>query len=492
MRSVPQLGIASLRPAPGRSLAALVRTLRSDPAVRTVRPEFRFAPRYLPDDPALRTAEVNGTPAPGMTVQWAIERENLPAAWDRTRGVGALVAVIDSGIDARHPEFAGKIDRAVDQGGGIPTFDNAGHGTHVASQACAATGNGIGIAGTGFDCRLIVESSDLSESSVAAGVVDAVDHGAGSINMSFGDDGSNPVSQAYVSARNYAYARGVVIVAAAANENTTEQGQPADLLQPTGTAPDLAAGKGLVVTAASYDDRPATFNGGGPGHGTQISLADYGQFRAGVRPAGLIGAFPANQPTEIETGGGDPSHACPLSCRTTFGGDNRYAYLQGTSIATGRVSGIVALVKAFNPDMTAADVIRLMKESARGDAFSDDLGWGIVDAGAAVAAARRIDRTPPVSKLRAPTSATRRIDLTWTGSDPSRPGLVPSGVRRYEVYASRDDGAYRRIQTTTATSTRFTVARGGRYAFFTLAIDRNGNREARPARADASTRVAPR
>src|SRR5215207_6685683 len=288
-RTIPKLGIVALRPPPGQSVATLVAGLKGDPGVRSARPEIRFTPRYLPNDPALTATETNGTPEPGMSVQWAIARENLPAAWDRTRGADGIVAVIDSGIDARQPELAPKIVRAVDQGGGTPTFDNVGHGTHVASQACAATDNAVGMAGTGFGCKLIVESSDLAESSVAAVVVDAVDHGADALNMSFGDDGNGPTSQAYVQARDYAYVRGAVIVAAAANTVTTQQGQPANLLQPTGTGPNLTVGKGIVVTAANFDDKRASF----AGLGTQISLAAYGQFRAGtgVRPRGVFGAF---------------------------------------------------------------------------------------------------------------------------------------------------------------------------------------------------------
>lgn len=486
-RTIAKLGVVTFRPAPGRSLGSLVSDLRADPAVRSARPEIRFSPRYLPDDPALSTTETNGTPAPGMPVQWAIARENLPEAWDRTRGAGGIVAVIDSGIDARQPDLQPKIARAVNQGGGTPTFDQVGHGTHVASQACAATDNGIGLAGTGFDCKLIIERSDLSESSVAASVVDAVDHGADAINMSFGDDGSGPTSQAYVQARDYAYTRGVVIVAAAANAVIREQGQPANLLQPTGTGPDLTVGKGLVVTAANFDDERASF----AGLGTQISLADYGQFRKGSKPGGIFGAFPGNVGTDIETGSGDIGKACPLDCRTTFGGDSRYAYLQGTSMATGRVSGIVALVKGFNPDLTAADVILLMKQTARGSTFSDDLGWGIVDAGAAVAAARKIDRTAPTSFLRAPKrTGTRKFTVSWTGRDAARPGLVASGLRRFDVYAARDSGRYKRVKSTKRTKIRFGGAAGARYSFYTVAVDKAGNREPAPLRADASTRVS--
>jgi subtilisin family serine protease len=241
------------------------------------------------------------------------------------------------------------------------------------------------------------------------------------------------------------------------------------------------------VTAASFDDRRASF----AGLGTQISLAAYGQFRNGSKPRGVLGAFPQNM-TDIEAGSAfSPPKPCLVDCRTTFGGDSRWAYLQGTSMATGRVSGIVALVKGFNPDLGAGDVIRLMKETARGTTFSDDLGWGIVDAGAAVAAARKLDRTAPTSRLSAPRrSGARTFTVSWKGSDPAAPGLVPSGIRRFEVYAARDGGRFKRVKITKKAKIRFTGSAGARYSFFTVAIDKAGNKEPRPLRADANTRVS--
>ena len=90
-------------------------------------------------------------------------REGFPQAWDVTHGDSALVGVIDTGIDASHPDLAGKIAAAEDfdsdPGDGPATTDESGHGTHVASLACAATGNGVGIAGAGYGCRLVVETA---------------------------------------------------------------------------------------------------------------------------------------------------------------------------------------------------------------------------------------------------------------------------------------------------------------------------------------------
>jgi serine protease len=480
--AVPELGVVALRPRAGQASGALAARLRRDPAVRSARPELRAEPRVVPNDPALSARETaSGTPA-GTPLQWAIGREDLPRAWDVARGDGALVGVIDTGIDTSHPDFAGKIARAVNQGGGFPSRDDDGHGTHVASQACAATGNGAGMAGTGYNCRIILERSDFSETSIAAGIVDAVNNGADAVNLSLGDDSGSVPSDAIRSAIDYAYNRGVVLVAAAADRPVEDQGWPANLLQPSATGGDLEAGKGLSVTSADFSGGRSSF----AGRGGQISLAAYGSFGSGG-PPGLFGAFPANL-TGIESGGGGAT-GCSV-CRTSLAGDNRYAYLPGTSMSTPQVAGIAALIKQLNPDLPLPEVLRILKLTASNQSWEPELGWGIVDAGAAVDQARRTDRTKPVSKVTA-TRRTRsaRFLVKWKGSDPAPPGLQPSGVDFYEVYARAGSGPYQRIARTRRGSLRYKGKPGKLYRFYSLATDRAGNREVAPLRADAATRV---
>lgn len=488
--SAPQIGLVTVRPRPGETLTELAARLRADPRVHSVEPEGRFTPREVPNDPALSAGEsAAGTP-PGTPVEWWAARENLPAAWDVTHGDGAVVAVIDQGIYAGHPEFAGRIKEAIDldddPGTGPATVDEGGHGTHVASMACADAGNGIGIAGAGYGCSLLVIKSDLSDSSVATAIVTATDRGADAINMSFGQDGRSAAQapEAEKRAIAYAYDHDVTLVAAAADQPVDDQGDPANLLQPSGTGPALGTGKGLSVTAADFDDRRPSF----AGFGSQISLAAYGTFRYGTfvpsGPPGLLGAFPAGA-AQIET-------AC--GCRATFQGDSRYAYLQGTSMAAPMVAALAALVHHVNPGLHASDVIRILEQTASrppGTGWNADLGWGILNGGAAVAAARALDRTAPKSRLTAPriVRGRRSFRLGWTGSDPAPPGLTASGVARYELWRSIGSGRARRITVTARTSARFRGAPRRTYSFYTRAIDRAGNREGRPPRPDARTRV---
>ena len=488
--AVPQIGLVVVHARPGESLHALAERLRADPRVRSVSAERRFTLRLTPNDPALTAPETSqGTPQ-GTPVEWWPQREGFMNAWDITTGAGAKVAVIDTGVDGTHPDLAGKIAGAEDldnqPGHGPPTTDEVGHGTHVSSIACAAAGNGVGMAGAGYDCGLIVEKSDLTDSSVARAIVSATDQGADAINMSFGTDGRSSPPQALVDALDYAYDHRVVLVAAAADDNVDEQGDPANVLQPTGTGPDLDAGRGLSVTAATYADRRASY----AGHGSQISLAAYGTIDERSGPGGLLGAFPANQ-TEVERGSLVPPSP-PCNCRTSFQGDDRYAYLQGTSMAAPQVAAAGALLRHLNPDLPIQRILRIIKESARrpAGAWTDDLGWGILDAGAALSAARGIDLRAPTSTIRAPSrTRSRTITLRLHGDDTAPAGVVASGVAKFRIYRSINGAKPTKLLVTRRTRLKVKVRRRARYAFYVQAVDRAGNVQPFPSKPGARTRT---
>jgi subtilisin family serine protease len=491
--SVPQIRLVTLRARRGRSLHALAARLRVDPRVARVEVEHRARLRFDPNDPALTTPETAPGTAPGTPVEWWAVRSGFPQAWGITTGAGATVAVIDTGAETTHPELADRVAGAVsfDPSSSTPTADTVGHGTHVASLACGAGNNGIGLAGAGLRCRLLVIKSDFSDSSVAKAIVWAVDHGADAINMSFGTDPGPQPSQAVRDAVEYAVQHNVVMAAAAADSAIAEQGYPADLLQPTGTGSNLSVGKGLSVTAADAFDRRASF----AGEGSQISLAAYGTYdAAGSGPPGIFGAFTAG-PNELETGSVGLPPRPPCGCRTTFAGDARYAYVQGTSMATPMVAATAALMRHLNPDLTSDEIVLVIKQTARrpaGTGWTPDLGWGILNAGAALARAAALDRRAPTSHVRPlPAQTTgRTITVRWTGADPAPAGVRSSGISRYELWRSTDGARFRKLLSTRGTSARLPLRRGGRYRFYTVAVDHAGNREAAPARAD--TRVSRR
>ncbi len=478
---VPKLGVATVK-----GSAEAIAELRRDPAVRSVSVEYRRELRRTPNDPALGGQEA-GAPA-GTVPQWWLRRQSFPAVWDVTTGSGALVGVIDSGIDGGHPELAGKIASTAELGTSTGAgFDGDGHGTHVSGLACANTNDGRGVAGAGWGCRIaLVKAPLLRDEDIAEGIRIAVDRGANAINMSFGGGpGTAVLSQAI----DYAVQRNVVLVASASNNPVTDQGAPASELQP-GDAPNIDAGRGLVVTGADFSDRNA-----GTGTGSQISVAAYG-FYDGIPPyagpPGLLSTYPGN-PTERTEG------LLSCGCRASLAGDSRYARLEGTSMSAPQVTALAALIGHLNPALTVREKLRIIKATARGrGSWNPSLGFGIIDAGRAVDVARRVDRRAPESRLRATRRARVkagsrrvRVRLRWRGKDPAgRAGLVASGVRSYDVFVKRGRGRYRRIRRATRRRTTVVGLRRGTYRFYTRDRDRAGNLERAPRRAD--TRVAVR
>ncbi len=466
---VPQVGVISVRIPPRTTLAGLRRRLAADPRVATVEREVRHAARLVPNDPALTAVD----PLLAREYQWYLRQQGFPAAWDLSRGTGAVVGIIDSGIDAGHPDLGPKIRSAHDHDATSTGIgDEVGHGTHVSGLACGAPDNGFGIAGAGLDCQLILEKSDLTSSSVIASLVDAARLGAGVINMSFG---GGRLSNGEYRALRYALRKDVVLIAAAADSPIPDQGHPAKDLQPTGTGRNIKQGVGLVVTAAEPSGGRASF----AGRGSQISLAAMGD--TGTREGGIFSSFPAN-PTQIETGGSNPpGPPCP-TCRTTFNGDARFAYLSGTSMAAPQVAGAVALVRAANPRLRRAAVVRIMKQTATRAAggWTTELGWGILNAGAAVQRAVQFaaDTVAPRTSRRGGRrrSVRRRFTLKWRGRDLAPPGVAAAGIESYSVYARRGT-RYKLIAVTTNTSYRLRGRRGKRYTFAVRARDLAGNLE---------------
>ena len=477
----PGLGVLTLR-GPSRAITRL----RRDPAVKRVSREWVRRLRRVPNDPALSTAEDRFNVAAGTPIQWALARHGFPTAWDMTTGGEARVAVLDTGVDASHPELAGKILTAESIDGSNPNEDRDGHGTHVAGLACASTDDAVGVAGAGWGCRLHIVKlgSDLAggipDEDIVRGLELAIAHSPHAINMSFGGGPDSPALGAAIQA---AYDRGIVMVAAASNDEDERQGAPASLLQP-GDAENLDAGRGLVVTAADFEDTRA-----GTGRGTGISLAAYGFYDETRGAPGLISTYPgAITLREVP--------ACaratlPHCSRRDIGGVNAYAYLEGTSMATPHVTALAAMIGALNPHLTAAEKIRIVKETARRAAgWTPDLGWGILDAGRAVDVARRVDRLAPSSRVRVVRRRGRRVRLRFRTSDPgAERGLVPSGVTRLVLFGRRAGKPARRLRRYRARSGVVIRLRPGRWRLYTKAADAAGNVELSPRRPDARLRV---
>jgi subtilisin family serine protease len=407
------LGAAGL--AAVRAVGGGVVRFAGDPlAAATALAAARLDAAVTPDD-AGSYAEVPNDP--GYPSQWGLRAVRAPAAWDRTHGSPeTIVAVVDSGVDATHPDLAAKLVPGWDATVGAPLppgdTDPSGHGTAVAGVVAAATGNGGGLAALGWDTRVVmVKDGDglPSRSATVAGIRWAADHGARVVNVSSSYTTPDPNEAEAVA---YARARGAVVVASAGDSGTS------------GTPQYPAAVEDVVAVGATG------FDGARAGYSTVAPFVDL------VAPGG--------------TGDGDPAHEIHVLAP---GGGTRFR--SGTSYSAPLVSAAVALVIGARPEVTAAQAASLVVATAadRGTPGRDpEYGAGLLDADAALAAAGvpvRAPAPPPGYRLVASDGGVFAFGaapfLGSTGALPlARPivGMAPTpSGRGYRLVAS-DGGVF--------------------------------------------------
>lgn len=259
---------------------------------------------------------------------------DLPRAWDVTTGSpDVVIAVVDSGVEATHPDLAGAVDQGYDfVDGDRDTADGDGHGTGVAGIAAARADNGIGAAGVCWSCRIlplrVLGPEGFALQTTMADAIDyAVDQGAAVVNVSLYGGNRNPRLE---DAIDRARRSGVLVAAAAGNEGSTVREYPAAFAAALSVGA-TAAGGGL----AGYSNR-----------------GDWVKFAA---------------PTCLPT--------------TQIGG--RFGDGCGTSGATPLVAGIVALLRARAPFATASQIESALAQTARRIV---GIRFGMVDAYAALQA----------------------------------------------------------------------------------------------------------
>jgi subtilisin family serine protease len=363
-----------------RSSADLARfgtsVVRRIPALHAAVVEARG--RVAGQAPVLRRALTVDAPAlaptyqPGVAWEWQWDAASMNAVPDSVqRAAGRVkIAVIDSGADVSAPDLADKAPETwsvLSRSHGVR--DVLGHGTFVSSLAAGSIDDGVGIAGFGGDAKLLVvqaigKDGYITDVDEAAAIVYAVKHGANIINLSIGGVQTSRIEQRAI---RYAAHHGVLLVAAAGNEH--EQGNPVEypaaLLQRPGSRG--RGGIGLAVGATRMDGSRAPFSN----TGSYLSLAAPGE-----------NVFAA------ESADSDWPHAQP-----SWSSPGYYGWASGTSFAAPEVAGAAALVWGANPHLTAGQVAQVLKESASGGGWSPELGWGRLDAAAAVRLAPAIHGT---------------------------------------------------------------------------------------------------
>jgi thermitase len=314
----------------GRVLA----DFRQDSRVVYAEPDYIASGDFTPNDPYYASN------------QYGPQKIQANLAWDITHGSSSVVvAVLDTGIASNHPDLAGKVIAGYDfVNHDDDPSDDYGHGTHVAGIIGATTHNGTGVAGVGFDTRLLSvkvlnQNNSGYYSDIANGITYATDWGAKIINLSLGGTApSQTLHDAVIYARNHR----ALIVAAAGNNASSTPFYPAAYPESLG-----------VGATTSTDER--------------WSLSNYGDNVKVVAPGSSVYSTYWN--------------ASSLT----------YSYKSGTSMATPHVSGVTALMLAVNSNLTDGDLISIIEQTADdlGDpGFDSYFGYGRVNAYRAVSAAR--------------------------------------------------------------------------------------------------------
>ncbi|MFC1955031.1 S8 family serine peptidase, partial [Chloroflexota bacterium] len=258
---------------------------------------------YVEFDGIAHTTDVPNDQYFNERYQWGLFKIKAPEAWSITKGSRSVrIAILDTGIDVNHPDLAGKIVSSKNFTDSETPYSNGNsHGTHVAGIAAAATDNGIGVAGVGYNASLmnvkvLGDNGEGLYSWISEGIIWATDNGADVINLSLG--GTDP-SLTLKDAVDYAWSKGAVVVAAAGNHGSS--------------APFYPAYYSNCIAVAATDSADNLYSWSG--YGNWVDVAAPGE-----------------------------------SYSTTPGG---YAYKSGTSMATPFTSGLAGLVMTEASDANA-------------------------------------------------------------------------------------------------------------------------------------------
>ncbi len=300
--------------------------------------------------------------------QWNFKMVGAEDAWKKTKGKGAIVAVIDTGVAAESTKkgkqckdfntttFVKGYDFVNKDG---DPFDDHGHGTHVAGTIAESTNNSEGVAGLAYEAtimpiKVLSASGSGSSSDIADAIRYAADKGAHVINMSLG---SNQPSSVIQKACQYAVKKGVVIVCAAGNGFGEPVGYPAAF--PECIAISSVGPSGKIATYSSY--------------GKQVALAAPGgdMMESGNAADGIL-------QNTVMTGKGDRAK-----------GDDYYAF-QGTSMASPHAAAVAALVVSQGVT-DPARVRDILTKSAMPNGEPNKYGAGILSASGAVSMATAVE-----------------------------------------------------------------------------------------------------
>ena len=349
LKRIPRINVYKIQIQNNLSVEETLFALRRNPDVEYAEPNYIVYATVTPDDPLfdLQYALYNPGSGPPGSPQGE-ERADIKAtsAWEETKGdEDIVIAILDTGVDQDHPDIDEKIHSSgydfinVDS----DATDDEGHGTYVAGIAAAETDNNEGIAGLAWNCKIlpvkVLDNMGVGGySEMIDGIIWAADNGADVINLSLG--GSFP-STSVENALKYAYDMDVVIVASAGND---------------GGAVNYPAAYDeycLAVAATNDNDERVTFE------------------NSSDNP---LDKWESNYGPEIDVAA--PGYEIVSAVPTWYFGPGSFPYGigSGTSAASPYVAGLAALIKSVKPDLTADQIMYVIRYSADDVNFVNNLG----------------------------------------------------------------------------------------------------------------------
>lgn len=358
----------------GADEAAVAKALQANPHIKSVELDHALEPNLLLNDQY-------------FTSEWHLNTIGAATAWNATTGSGVVIAILDSGVDASHPDLGPNLVPGWNfYDNNSNTSDVSGHGTAVVGIASAVGNNAAGVAGVSFASKIMpLRVTDATGyawySLVAQALTYAADHGAKVANVSY--EGAC-CSSTIISAAQYFRSKGGVVTASAGNDGAQMTYTPSDYV--------------TTVTATDSSDNFASFSSSG----NYVDVAAPG-----------VGIW-----------------------TTTKGGG--YAALSGTSGSAPLTAGVYALMLAANPKLAPSTLDSILFKTAVDHGTSDydiQYGWGRVDAAAAVSQARQttvVDTTAPSVSIGSPTAGSKvggLVPVSVSGTD-------NVGVTRVELWVN--------------------------------------------------------
>lgn len=281
----------------------------------------------------------DSTNDPYYSKAWHLPKIGAPTAWGTTTGEQIVIAILDSGVDGKHPDLVSKLLPGWNfYDGNSNTADVTGHGTKVAGTAAAASNNSVGVASVAGGAmilpgRIASTSGTASYSTMAKGVTWAADNRARVVNISYSGARESLTVQ---NAAQYLKSKGGLLITSAGNSGGEEAVAPSDTL--------------IAVSGTTSSDVKASWSS----YGSYVDVAAPG--------AGIY--------TTVNGGG--------------------YGSVSGTSFASPNAAGVVALMMAANSSLSPDEIAGYLFSTAvdLGSAgFDKYYGHGRIDAAAAVKAA---------------------------------------------------------------------------------------------------------